>query len=72
MRCQGICAANRGNIPPAINDTGFLSATQGMYDMIIRMILARCRYGKIAAGGVSVCVLHLSAQGKCVYMYVCV
>lgn len=52
VRCQGICTANRGNTPPAISDTGFLSATSGMYDMMIRMILARCTDGKIAAVGV--------------------
>ncbi len=60
VRCQGICTANRGNIPPAISDTGFLSATSGMYGMMIRKILARCTDGKIAAVGViyflSVCV----------------
>lgn len=39
MRCQGIRAANRGNIPSAISDTGFWSAIEGMYDEMIGMIL---------------------------------
>lgn len=42
---------NRENIPPAISDTGFLSATRGTYDMMIRMILAHRTDGNIAAVG---------------------
>lgn len=51
MRCQGIRITNRENIPPAISDTGFLSATRGTYDMMIRMILAHRTDGNIAAVG---------------------
>lgn len=50
MRCQGICAANRGNMPLAISDTGSLSATLGMFNMMIRVILARYSDGKIDVG----------------------
>lgn len=56
LRCQGICASNRGNIPPAISDTGVLSATQGMYDMMSWMILERCTDGKMAARGRCICI----------------
>lgn len=42
---------NRGNIPPSISDTGVLSTTRGMNDMMIRTLLAHCIDGMIAAGG---------------------
>ena len=51
MLPRDICATNRGNMPPAINDTGVFSATLGMYDTMMRVILARRIDGKIAAGG---------------------
>lgn len=51
---KDICAANRGNMPPAISDTGILSATLGMYDTMIRVDLSTD--GKIAAGGDVFCV----------------
>ena len=69
--CQGIWTANRGNIPAAISDTGVLSATLGMPDMMIRMILAHCTDGNIPAG-VDV-IFYTSGKGKvCVCMCVCV
>ena len=41
MHGQSICAVSRGNMPPVIRDMGSLSGTLGMFDMMIREILAR-------------------------------
>lgn len=51
VRKMGCQVRHRENIPPAISDTGFLSATRGTYDMMIRMILAHRTDGNIAAVG---------------------
>lgn len=68
VRKMGCQVRHRENIPPAISDTGFLSATRGTYDMMIRMILAHRTDGNIAAvgGGGDVFCMCRSTESVCV------
>lgn len=58
---------NRENIPPAISDTGFLSATRGTYDMMIRMIF-HYRWKHSSGGGV---MYFVCVGAQKVYVCVC-
>lgn len=73
MRCQGIRAANRGNIPCAISDTGFWSAIEGMYDEMIGMILGHFTDGRKVGNGGGVGwggdAFHMSGHRKCVCVW---